>query len=76
MEEFGGHALNLGTPLSIRWRGDGGEVIGNFFDEGRIFHAAGAYESAAGCRNQLAGLRGVGLGLAHLSRASKSISRR
>ncbi len=31
------------------------QIIGNFFDEGRILQVASAYERAAGFRNQLAG---------------------
>jgi aspartyl-tRNA(Asn)/glutamyl-tRNA(Gln) amidotransferase subunit A len=32
------------------------QIIGNFFDEGRILQVASAYEQAAGFRNQLAGV--------------------
>jgi Asp-tRNA(Asn)/Glu-tRNA(Gln) amidotransferase A subunit family amidase len=31
------------------------QIIGNFFDEGRILQVAHAYEQAAGFRNLLAG---------------------
>ena len=35
-------------PLSIAWRGVGGEVIGKFFDEGRILRSPAPFKAASG----------------------------
>jgi len=43
-------------PICLRARLPVGlQIIGNFFDEGRILQVAHAYEAASGFRNLLAG---------------------